>query len=73
MAKLYVEVESDRAQKHQIANKYLKIKVFYGSREHSIEALTLLVEATSDEPRVTVFDQVSEKNVETERMEIVTV
>jgi hypothetical protein len=75
MAKLYVEIESERTQKHAIGNKFLKIKVFYGSRENSIESLTLLVEATNDLPRVSVSDpeKLLEQNIKSERVEIVSV
>ena len=48
MAKLFCTVESDRVDKHQIANKLLEIKVFYGSKDDSKLLTHILVKFSSD-------------------------
>ena len=51
MAKLYVEIESERTQKHQIGNRFLEIKIFYGSRDNSKLLTHLLVEYHNPTPK----------------------
>ena len=45
MAKLFATVESERTGKHQIANGFLDIKVYYGSRDNSKLLSQILVKA----------------------------
>lgn len=33
MAKLYCEIASERTGKHQIGNKFLELKIYYGLKE----------------------------------------
>jgi hypothetical protein len=57
LARLFVTVESDRANKHQIANQYLEIKIFYGSREKSHLAKIVLVKARDpQEPEINLLN-----------------
>ena len=51
MAKLFCTVQSERTQKHQIANKELKIKIYYGSREDSKLLAALYLFPTEDVPK----------------------
>ena len=51
MAKLYLEVESERTQKHQIGNKFLEVKIFYGSRDNSKMLTHILVKHHNPEPK----------------------
>jgi len=48
MAKLYCEVESDRANKHQIANRFLELRIYYGSKEDSKLLTHILVKHESE-------------------------
>jgi len=48
MAKLYMEVESERTQKHQIANKEMEIRIYYGSRENPKLLAHILVKPNGD-------------------------
>ena len=51
MAKLFCTVHSERANKHQIANKELEIKIYYGSKEDSKLLAALYVFPTEDVPK----------------------
>ena len=50
MAKLFCTVHSEKASKHQTANKELEIRIYYGSKENSKFLATLYVIATEDKP-----------------------
>jgi len=45
MAKLYLTVESERTAKHQIANKTLEVKIYYGSKYNPKLLTHILVKA----------------------------
>jgi len=45
MAKLYMTCDTEKNSIHKIANQRFNIKVYYGSRDNSVRALTLIVEA----------------------------
>ena len=47
MAKLFMTVESERTQKHQIGNKYLEVKVYYGSKYYPKLLTHILVKANN--------------------------
>ena len=48
MAKLYCEVSSERTEKHQIGNKFLEVKIFYGSKDNSKLLTHILVKHSSE-------------------------
>jgi len=45
MAKLYLEVKSERTEKHQIGNKYLEVKIYYGNKLYPKILTHILVKA----------------------------
>ena len=65
MAKLFCKLTTERIEKTQQANNFLKIKVFYGSKADSREAFTILVEAnkkdTLEKPKITVVNAIAQK------------
>jgi len=50
MAKLYATIESERTGKHQVGNKFLEIKIFYGSRDNSKLLTHILIKHHNPEP-----------------------
>ena len=60
MAKLFCKLTTERIEKTQQANNFLKIKVFYGSKADSREAFTILVETNDKDafarPKVTIYN-----------------
>ena len=65
MAKLFCTITTEKTDKHQQANDFLKIKVFYGSKDDSREAFTILIEAnkedTLEKPKITVVNAIARK------------
>jgi hypothetical protein len=51
MAKLYLEVESERTQKHQIGNKFLDIRIFYGDKYSPKLLAHILIEHHNPTPK----------------------
>ena len=47
MAKLYLEVKSERTEKHQIGNKYLEVKIYYGNKHYPKLLTHILVKANN--------------------------
>jgi hypothetical protein len=60
MAKLFCTITTEKTDNHQIANRFMKIKVFYGSKDDSKETFTVLIEAnpkdTFARPKITTYD-----------------
>ena len=54
MAKLFCTVENERTEKHQIGNKILIVKVFYGSKENSKLAIKMAVFPTEERPIISI-------------------
>ena len=61
MAKLYLEVESERTGKHQIGNKFLEIKIFYGSKWNPKLLTHILVKHHNPEPEFFQYSTVESK------------
>ena len=51
MANLYLEVESERTSKHQIGNKFLEVKIYYGNKYNPKLLTHILVEHHNPTPK----------------------
>ena len=58
MAKLYATIESERTEKHQIANKFLDVKLYYGSKDDSKLLCHIIVEPTDNKPKFFQYNTV---------------
>ena len=47
MAKLYLEVKSERTEKHQIGNRFLEVKIYYGNKLYPKLLTHILVKANN--------------------------
>jgi len=55
MAKLYVTVQNERlSEVHKTANRYLRVKFYYGSRDNSKLLMTLIVQDATPRPKVSI-------------------
>lgn len=61
MAKLFCGIESERTGKHQIGNKFLELKVYYGSRADPKLLTHILVRPTQDKPEFFQYNTVEPK------------
>lgn len=59
MAKLYLEVESERTSKHQIGNKYLEVKIYYEDKYNPKLLTHILVEYRNPMPKFFQLQQSS--------------
>jgi hypothetical protein len=58
MAKLYITAESEKTERHLIANRTLDVRIFYGSREDSKLLCHLVIEPTTEKPKFFFFSDV---------------
>jgi len=61
MAKLYLEVESERTKKHQIGNRFLEVKIYYGNKYNPKLLTHILVKPQSSEPQFFQYSTVKPK------------
>ena len=55
MAKLFVRVQDEKLiEVHKIANKYLRLMFYYGSRDNSKLLMTLIVQDATPRPKVSI-------------------
>jgi len=61
MANLYLEVESERTNKHQIGNKFLEVKIYYGNKYNPKLLTHILVKHHNPTPEFFQYNTVESK------------
>jgi hypothetical protein len=61
MANLYLEVESERTSKHQIGNRFLEVKIYYGNKCNPKLLTHILVKHDNSTPQFFQYNTVKPK------------